>query len=310
MGQDNMIRLNLSGLTVHSANFIPDDHDAWRVRAHSNPHWQLVLAKGCDLHFQKGNVRLLLQNGHILMLHPNETHRSWGAHPTQSGFFYVQFSVDDPHGRPASNARPFRREDEIHDSSSITLPTYGKCNHPALFALFSELVDEVWNRPPFYKSHAAAIVTKLLVAVARDTVSFETGSNPLNVRSPHEAQVVSSVKKFLEENFQEKLSSSIISRHVGYNYSYLSRLFSRAIGMTITDYVHYLRIENARVLLLEMRPKGSIRDIAEMVGYTDPSYFGRIFRRYEGVSPRDYIKSVYGRPNVADPEIGSSVKTS
>lgn len=291
MRQDNLVRLDLSGLSVHSANFIPDDHDAWRRRAHSNPHWQLVLAKGSDLRFQKGNVRLLLQNSHVLLLHPNEAHRSWGERPTQSGFFYVQFSAE-------------ARTSTKLDSSTIALPTHGKCNHPALFALFSELIDEFWNRPPFYRCHSAAIVTKLLVAIARDTVSFETGSHPLNVRSPHEAQVVSCVKQFLEANFQEKLNSTIISQHAGYNYSYLSRLFSRAIGMTITDYIHYLRVEQARVLLLEMRPKGSIQDIAEMVGYTDPSYFGRVFRRFEGVSPSDYIKSVYGRSTAVDSELG------
>jgi len=278
------VLLSLSGLVVHSANFIPDDHRSWRQRSHSNPHWQLVLAKGRDLHFQKSEERLLLQNGHVLLLHPNELHRSWGSVPTESGFFYVQFSAD-------GQASP--------RSDAIALPIYGKCTHPALFALFSELLDEMWHRPKYYRCHAAAIVTKLLVAIARETMPFRAGSSPLNVRSPHEAHVVSCVKAFLEAHFREDLSSEEIAKHAGYNYSYLSRQFSKATGMTITDYIHYLRVELARVLLLEMNPDGSIRDVAERVGYSDPSYFGRIFRRFEGVSPREYIKNAYGRSAAA-----------
>lgn len=284
-----MVRMQLASVRVHSANFIPDDHDAWRARHHSNPHWQIVLVKGGDLRFRRDKTELLLQHGQMLTLHPNEVHSAWGDAPTPSGFYYAQFTP--ARAIPTAN-EPTKPPSTIQ--TEVELPTYGQVEDPKVFDLFAELVTEMQERPPFYTANSIALCIQLLVRLARHTVPLDNDSRPLYVRSPRQAEIVSRLKKFLEFHFRNKLSSGAISYHLGYDYAYLSRVFKQATHMTITDYIHHLRIEEARVLLLELSEHQSIRAVAEHVGFTDASYFNRVFRRVVGVSPSDYVRNAYG----------------
>ncbi|MFE5321576.1 helix-turn-helix domain-containing protein [Paenibacillus sp. NPDC056579] len=64
---------------------------------------------------------------------------------------------------------------------------------------------------------------------------------------------------------------------------YIGQIFSKYAGLTIRNYIQQLRIQSAKYLLLESLP--DIRNIAEQVGYDDPLYFSKIFKKFEGISP-------------------------
>lgn len=70
------------------------------------------------------------------------------------------------------------------------------------------------------------------------------------------------------------------------NTSYLSSLFKKEVGMTLTDYVNKNRIEYAKKLLKSTQR--SIQDIAASSGISDIHYFTRLFRRETGMSPREW----------------------
>ena len=74
------------------------------------------------------------------------------------------------------------------------------------------------------------------------------------------------------------------------NASYLSSLFRREMGMTLTDYVNGRRIDTALKLLNTTDIQ--IQDIAYYVGIEDVNYFTRIFKKKIGVSPTEYKKSI------------------
>ena len=65
-----------------------------------------------------------------------------------------------------------------------------------------------------------------------------------------------------------------------------ARRFVAATGYRPIDYVHALRVESARQLL-EMGA-GAIEDVGYAVGYEDPTFFRRLFRRTTGMSPAAY----------------------
>ena len=72
------------------------------------------------------------------------------------------------------------------------------------------------------------------------------------------------------------------------NTSYLSSLFKKETGMTLTDYVNENRINTAKRLLKSTTL--SIQTIAASVGIPDIHYFTRLFCRETGLSPREYRK--------------------
>lgn len=94
---------------------------------------------------------------------------------------------------------------------------------------------------------------------------------------------------FIDENYQKSLSLENIAENAELSSSYASRLFKKSMGMSITDYIIQVRLENAKKYLIN--PHYQIEEIASKVGYDDSSYFTKIFRKYEGITPSQFRKN-------------------
>lgn len=93
-------------------------------------------------------------------------------------------------------------------------------------------------------------------------------------------------KAYLAERFDRELSLEETAEFVGLNPHYFSKLFHESCGVTFIDYLTGLRIEKAKELLAD--PKQILKDISLRVGYRDPNYFSRVFKKTVGVSPSEF----------------------
>ena len=75
---------------------------------------------------------------------------------------------------------------------------------------------------------------------------------------------------------------------VGVSEDYLGRIFLQELGLSPMEYLNRYRIKEAKVLL--NHTCASITEIADQVGFDDPAYFSRAFRKQVGISPRAYRK--------------------
>jgi two-component system response regulator YesN len=92
----------------------------------------------------------------------------------------------------------------------------------------------------------------------------------------------------IRENYAKPLQLSTVAEKCGISPGYLSRLFSEYLNTTFIDYLNTLRIGEAAKLL--RNEQKSVKEVAYLVGYSDPNYFSRIFRRYMNASPSDMAK--------------------
>ena len=97
---------------------------------------------------------------------------------------------------------------------------------------------------------------------------------------------------FIRFNIDQPLSLNRLADTLGVHPSYLSRTFKKALGMTLTDYINKLRIEEAKYLLDQGNE--SVATIALSVGYNDPNYFSKVFTKLEHVTPYAYRKRKKG----------------
>ena len=93
------------------------------------------------------------------------------------------------------------------------------------------------------------------------------------------------------------LSTGGIARTLAFNADYLGRAFRAAFDETVTDRIHRLRIERARMLFRST--DRSIERVAAEVGFPDERYFRRIFKRRVGLTPGEFQRL---RPHAARPE--------
>lgn len=98
--------------------------------------------------------------------------------------------------------------------------------------------------------------------------------------------IILRAKQFINKHFCENISLEVVSEHLSLSPSYFSSLFSRATGESFIDYVTNLRIGLAKELIKSAKYK--VYEISEMVGYDNPHYFSRIFKKVVGVSPLDF----------------------
>ncbi|MGM0714384.1 helix-turn-helix domain-containing protein [Brevibacillus parabrevis] len=93
-----------------------------------------------------------------------------------------------------------------------------------------------------------------------------------------------------------------------YSVSHLSALFKKKTGYSLIDYLIRVRMEKAASLLVETDRQ--LREIAESVGYREPYYFGRLFKKVYGISPARFRATKAQTPQTADRPatiIGSSI---
>ncbi|SIQ39220.1 two-component system, response regulator YesN [Alkalispirochaeta americana] len=95
--------------------------------------------------------------------------------------------------------------------------------------------------------------------------------------------------QYINAEYARPLHLAQLAELSGVSTGHLSRLFSEWLGTTFNDYLNRCRLTAAEGLLRENRL--SVKEIAFTVGYQDPNYFGRTFKRYKGVSPSAYGSS-------------------
>lgn len=97
---------------------------------------------------------------------------------------------------------------------------------------------------------------------------------------------VTSVIRYMYAHIDQSLTLEELSEQVGLSKSYLNTIFRASTGHSPVDFFLRLKMEEA-CKLLQME-NGYVYEVAAAVGYSDPYYFSRLFRKIIGVSPKEY----------------------
>ncbi|QSQ07895.1 HTH-type transcriptional regulator YesS [Koleobacter methoxysyntrophicus] len=99
-------------------------------------------------------------------------------------------------------------------------------------------------------------------------------------------KLVSRAREYIEKNYHRDISLDDVSGYVNISPYYLSHIFKEVTGTSFSTYLIQIRIREAQKLL--MTTDMSVSRISYLVGYRDPNYFSRIFKRVVGKSPNRF----------------------
>jgi AraC family transcriptional regulator of arabinose operon len=100
--------------------------------------------------------------------------------------------------------------------------------------------------------------------------------------------IVNKIISYLEMNYKSCILSHEIEKLLKMNYNYVSTVFKKKIGMSISNYHAQIRTNKAIQLLKDSSL--NISEICYELGFENPSYFSRFFKKTTGITPSDYMK--------------------
>jgi len=119
---------------------------------------------------------------------------------------------------------------------------------------------------------------------------------------PHR-KAIDAALVFITERWQTPITLDDASKAAGMSKFHFSRVFHTATGTTFTEYLCAKRIERAKELLAD--PSLPMKQICDLAGFGDPTYFSSAFRKREGMSPSEY-RTLAARRKLPKPLIGQS----
>lgn len=101
------------------------------------------------------------------------------------------------------------------------------------------------------------------------------------------------IYSYIKKNFREKITLSELCFLFGTNKTTLCSSFKKAYGDTVIGYINYLKIKEAKKLMREGNL--NLSQISAMLRFSSLHYFSRLFKKQEGVSPTEYLRTIKSR---------------
>lgn len=259
-----------------------------------NSKWILEKRKIIDyelIYITKGKGQFIIddkqytvQENDLLLLKPKKYHCAASIiHPFQfmclhfDLFISRQINLIDHSGYRIHESIPAKPVK--YYKAVIDYPEYAKISdHDYFKLLFNQIISEKIGRKPGYIIVMKALFNELLFYLFR-----KTENNDLKVTVPPE---IESIIDFIKSNYMRRIYLSDISRHIHLQSTYVSSLFKKHTGFTITSFINNYRIAKAKELLLNTSNK--VSDIAYETGFFDSHHLTRLFKEHEGMTPGQY----------------------
>lgn len=169
----------------------------------------------------------------------------------------------------------------IHTTSELRQELSMHC-----YSMIAEKESSHVGKYFMFKTH----LMQMLLLVMREMVDEENPEQKgCNFESYNKSYAVNRIINYLNENYGQKISLEQIAHNMYLSPVYISKIFKEETGESPINYLIKIRLEKARDILIN-GDGGSIKSIANQVGYDDVYHFSKLFKKYYGISPLYYKK--------------------
>ncbi len=257
--------------------FVNENHPRYEMNLHWHSEFEIIRVCSGELTLFVENRPHLIRAGDVAFVGGGQSHR---AEPRSAVYECVVFDLNmlcrHGSGRITGYILPL-----LDEGVELRCLTGDKV--PALQSAISDLFDSVKAQVPYFELDAYASAAKIVYLLYKEGfVKFpEKAKLP-----PHRKEMMSSIIRWIEENYTERITLQSLAEVARTNEKYLCRLFKDYTGATPIEYINRLRIERACLDLSSHTD--NITTVAFDSGFSDAAYFCKIFKRYKGMTPREY----------------------
>ncbi len=236
-----------------------------RIDSRRRENYILAYAKSGAADYVIGGKCVSVTKGCVLFFRPDDVHEAKSCPDDPWSFCSCSFTL---------------RADAASLAALERLPNVFRSSGSAhMLECFTEL-DRVWSaKRPGYLIKCRSLLLDILWLLLGDE-KRRGGSNA------HE-QTIERIAAYLGEHIDRTCPPGELAEMAGLSPSYFRQLFRQTTGMTTVQYQNRLRVDKAKDLILS--GACTVTEAAEATGFSDVSYFSRLFRKMTGRNPSEYI---------------------
>ena len=252
--------------------FTPNYHDYYEIT---------FIYKGVGA-FRIENEEYKVKQGDIIIIGENQMHQLSASHKNPLVvicIYFLPYIV-------------FKSGNGLFDSDYIRIfydinCIYGKnINTDAILELIKKLYLVNKEQKKYFQIESKIYLHEILLFLLKNTDKISTSNNKQYKRMSLKINRLKGVFKLIEEHYQERITLDKTASIACMSRSHFCRFFKEVTGYTLTQYLHRLRIDKSKDLLL--RSNLSIIEIAYEVGFENLSYFYKIFLKLTHITPRNF----------------------
>ncbi|GAA3413439.1 helix-turn-helix transcriptional regulator [Paenibacillus hodogayensis] len=262
--------------------------------AHSHRGYELFFLHEGSGHYINGEYVHTFHGNDLILIDGQHMHRSV---PTPGNRFTRSFINFLPEClTPETNKQVVQLFGTKHKAEHAHF-VLCKQQHARIYALLVQMRVEYESRQTGFVQMICILLTRLL-----EEIHF-LRFNHLHPAADHVGEyhpVVRLIIDYLSVHYAETISLEALAKHFYISPYYLCRLFKKTTGETVTRFIAHTRVCEAKHdLVFTDLP---ISEICSRIGFTDSSYFGLVFKQFEGMSPKEYRKMHRQSPYLKDGE--------
>ena len=238
----------------------------WRPKGRLD--YQLLYIVSGKGHFYFHGEDRVVYAGRMVLIQPRQEQRYEYFGEDKPEVYWVHFTGSDVKNILHSYNIPM--DDPIFYSGASSTYSY----------LFKEMIHELQNCKTGYEDLLAMYLRQIFLLVQR------TRQEERPTVSTYIQEEMEFARRYFNEHYNEPISIQEYAESRNMSVCYFQRNFKQIVKHTPMQYLLTIRVNNAASLL--ETTDYSMAEIAAIVGYEDPLYFSRLFRKIKGVSPRDY----------------------
>ncbi len=250
------------------------------IPIHRHKYFEIVIitkAKEGEHFHEIDFIEYPLKAGYIYFIYPNQTHK-WKIKEYKDDFdgYIINFN----------EAFLLENGDKIKQLLSKLFYTYE--NNPYLtykeneFETFFSLI-QIFEKEYTKEEHNNSILKSLLETLLFYMEELKIESSEIKDSNFKKLTIL---KNLIEENYKVEKSSDFYARKMELSSKRLNEIIKKVSGYTITQMIHNRLILEAKREMVSQDK--TIQDIAYALGFENPSYFSRFFKKYENISPKEY----------------------
>lgn len=232
----------------------------------------LYIAAGQGHFYFEEGEETLVTAGQMVLYRPGEAQNYIYLPSDMTDVYWIHFTGTQVDELLKMHAFPAER----HVFDCGNLPEYQR--------LYQAMIQELQLCHLNYAEQLALLLQQLFIAVQRYLSSDTSAGN-------HSRQVMASAVRYFREHYHEEINIETFAAGMNMSTCWFIRSFKQYTGQTPLAYILKIRISTAQHLLLAT--SYNVTEIAAIVGYENPLYFCRLFKKQTGVSPTEYRSQAF-----------------